>query len=143
MLKTLLLTTEVPIAVSSHNLAQLQHAGEVLSHAVTQLQRDAVIIASCDFTHYEPHAVAETHDREAINYILALDSYGLWQVIRRHPSQSDVLVAIPVIEACKGLNAAQGEFLAYSTSGNVTGEFLEVVGYAAAVIKRAPKEQEG
>ncbi len=133
----------VPIAVSSQNFAQLQQAGEVLHDAVVKTQRDAVIIASCDFTHYEPHAIAEVHDRETLNHILALDSYGTWQAIRRYPSQSDVLVAIPVIEACKRLGATEGKLLGYSTSGQVIGDMMEVVGYAAAILVRGNAKQEG
>lgn len=126
----------VPICVSSHNLTELKEAGEILSEAVSRLQWDVVVIASCDFTHYEPHSVAEVHDREALNRIIALDSNGLWQTIKRYPSQSDVLVAIPMIEACKKLGAKKGELIVYSTSGNVTGDLTEVVGYGAASILR-------
>lgn len=126
----------VPICVSSHDFAQLRKGGEIIANLISRLQRDAVIIASCDFTHYEPHAVAEVHDREALNQIIALDSDGLWQTIRRYPSQSDVLVAIPMIEASKQLGATKGELLGYSTSGSVTGDMAQVVGYGAAAILR-------
>lgn len=126
----------VPICVSSHDFAQLRKGGEIIANLISRLQRDAVIIASCDFTHYEPHAVAEVHDREALNRIIALDSDGLWQTIRRYPSQSDVLVAIPMIEASKQLGATKGELLGYSTSGSVTGDMAQVVGYGAAAILR-------
>jgi len=126
----------VPIAVSSSHLGQLRQAGELMGEVVKRLGRDAVIIASCDFTHYEPQTLAEVHDREAIRCILDLDSELLWRTIQRYPTQSDVLVAIPMIEACKRMGATKGEFLGYSTSGSVTGDLLEVVGYAAAAILR-------
>lgn len=126
----------VPICVSSHNLEQLREGGEILANTISRLQRDAVIIASCDFTHYEPHSLAEVHDREAMNKIVDLDSEGLWQTIRRYPSQSDVLVAIPMIDACKRLGATKGEILGYSTSGSVTGDLAQVVGYGAIAILR-------
>lgn len=126
----------VPICVSSHDFAQLRKGGEIIANLISRLQRDAIIIASCDFTHYEPHAVAEVHDREALNRIIALDSDGLWQTIRRYLSQSDVLVAIPMIEASKQLGATKGELLGYSTSGSVTGDMAQVVGYGAAAILR-------
>lgn len=126
----------VPICVSSHDFAQLCKGGEIIANLISRLQRDAVIIASCDFTHYEPHTVAEVHDREALNRIVALDSEGLWQTIRRYPTQSDVLVAIPMLEACKRLGATKGEILGYSTSGSVTGDMAQVVGYGAAAILR-------
>lgn len=126
----------VPICVSSHNLERLRKGGEILANTISRLQRDAVIIASCDFTHYEPHSLAEVHDREAMNKIVDLDSEGLWQTIKRYPSQSDVLVAIPMIDACKRLGATRGEILGYSTSGSVTGDLAQVVGYGAIAILR-------
>lgn len=126
----------VPICVSSHDFAQLRKAGEIIANLISRFQRDAVIIASCDFTHYEPHKVAEVHDREALNRITALDSNGLWQTIRRYPTQSDVLVAIPMIEASKQLGATKGQILGYSTSGSITGDMAQVVGYGAAAILR-------
>ncbi|MCS7191930.1 MAG: AmmeMemoRadiSam system protein B [Armatimonadetes bacterium] len=124
----------VPICVSCHNLEELKLAGKILGEKILELQKDAVIIASCDFTHYEPHSVAEIHDREALDKIVALDSNGLWQTIRRYPSQSDVLVAIPMIEACRKLGSKKGKLLGYSTSGSVTGDLSEVVGYGASAI---------
>lgn len=126
----------VPICVSSHNLEQLRKGGKILANTISRLQRDAVIIASCDFTHYEPHSLAEVQDREAMNKIVDLDSEGLWQTIKRYPSQSDVLVAIPMIDACKRLGATRGEILGYSTSGSVTGNLAQVVGYGAIAILR-------
>lgn len=126
----------VPICVSSQSLDQLKEAGRILAETISQLKRDAVIIASCDFTHYEPHVVAEVHDREALNKIIDLDSEGLWQTIEKYSSQSDALVAIPMIEACKRFGATKGELLGYSTSGSVTGDLAEVVGYGAAAILR-------
>jgi AmmeMemoRadiSam system protein B len=126
----------VPIAVSCHELDELKRAGQVLAEVVRQQNGDVVLIASCDFTHYEPHVVAERHDRETLERLTALDADGVWDCVRRYPSQSDVLVAIPVVEAAKGLGATEGIILGYSTSGQVTGDLSEVVGYGAAALLR-------
>ncbi|MEZ8221660.1 AmmeMemoRadiSam system protein B, partial [Candidatus Fervidibacteria bacterium JGI MDM2 JNZ-1-D12] len=42
----------------------------------------------------------------------------------------------PMIEASKQLGATKGELLGYSTSGSVTGDMAQVVGYGAAAILR-------
>ncbi len=126
----------VPVAVSSHDLTTLLQGGKVLGETLTDLGSDAVIIASCDLTHYEPHAVAQRHDLEALGRLAALDSEGLWQTVLQHPSQSDALVAIPMIEACRLLGATKGEIIGYSTSGDVTGDLAQVVGYGAVKVSR-------
>ncbi|MFA0757754.1 MAG: hypothetical protein KEFWMYNX_000132 [Candidatus Fervidibacter sp.] len=126
----------VPIAVSCHELDELKRAGQVLAEVVQRQNGDVVLIASCDLTHYEPHVVAERHDRETLERLIALDADGVWDCVRRYPSQSDVLVAIPVVEAAKGLGATEGVILGYSTSGQVTGDLSEVVGYGAAALLR-------
>lgn len=127
----------VPITVSAHNLDILQQAGEVLGKVLDEQNRDAVIIASCDFTHYEPHSVAQRHDREALERLIALDAEGLFATIHRYPSQSDVLASIPMLKACQRLKATSGEIIGYTTSGDITGDITAVVGYGAAVLKRA------
>ena len=124
----------VPIAVSSHDLVTLQRAGTVLGEVITNLGVDAVLIASCDFSHYEPHTIAEQRDGETLKRLIALDTDGVWEEVKRYPSQSDVLVAIPVVEAAKVLGATEGVILGYSTSGQITGDLGQVVGYGAAAL---------
>jgi AmmeMemoRadiSam system protein B len=41
-----------------------------------------------------------------------------------------------MIEACKQLGAKEGKLLGYSTSGSITGDLAQVVGYGAAAILR-------
>jgi hypothetical protein len=41
-----------------------------------------------------------------------------------------------MIHACKELGAKKAELVMYQTSGDVTGDFHRVVGYASVIIKK-------
>jgi AmmeMemoRadiSam system protein B len=39
-----------------------------------------------------------------------------------------------MVEACRMMGATNGQLLRYTTSGEITGDHLEVVGYAAIAV---------
>jgi len=99
--------------------------------------RDAAIIASTDFTHYESSAAAQEKDSKAIAAILDLDERALLETVAAmNISMCGVLPTAIAIAACKKCGAASASELAYRTSGEVTGDHMEVVGYAALEIDR-------
>ena len=105
--------------------------------AETLKGKDAVIIASTDFTHYESSAAAQAKDSKAIATILALDEEALLgTVAAMNISMCGVLPTAITIAACKECGASSAVELAYRTSGDVTGDHSEVVGYAALEIDR-------
>jgi hypothetical protein len=110
-----------------------------LGRAIAGALRDrrAVLIASTDFTHYESSDVALRKDSQAISRILALDPQGLLDTVHAlNISMCGVLPTAIVIAACKHLGAGSARRLAYRNSGDVTGDYSEVVGYAALDIRR-------
>ncbi len=122
----------VPIVMWDQSLRAARDLGEAVRKAVEELGRDIVYIASSDFTHYEPHEVAVEKDRAAIERILALDPEGLEKVVR----ERDITMCGPgpvmsMLFYAKGRGAKRGELLKYATSGDVTGDRSQVVGYAA------------
>lgn len=110
-----------------------------LSSAIAEVVRDrnAIIIASSDFTHYEPASVAHEKDKRALADVERLDGESLLETVERHnismcgpaPVATTLLVA-------KMLHAQSSQILKYSTSGDITGDMQSVVGYAAARISR-------
>jgi hypothetical protein len=86
-------------------------------------------------THYETQDSAEKKDKEAIEAILQLDEDKLWERIHKlNISMCGYAPVIAVISASKLLGAKKGELLAYQTSGDVTGDYTSVVGYAGVII---------
>ena len=97
---------------------------------------DVVIIASGDMTHYEPQESAERKDNLAIEAILELDEDELL----RRAQELDISMcagapAATLISAAKELGATRAELVKYQTSGDTTGDYSSVVGYAGIIIK--------
>ena len=98
--------------------------------------RNAVVIASTDLTHYESKASAQAKDESALEQILKLDGRGLIDVVyEQEITMCGVMGTAVMIEACKKMGADTARQLAYYTSGDVTGDISQVVGYAALSIQ--------
>jgi MEMO1 family protein len=129
----------VPIALSIFPSEGGQMFAESIGSAIAKSVegRNAVIIASTDFTHEQPKSVAEKQDREAISAIEKLDYVGLLDVVeRKRITMCGVVPTATVIAACKELGANSAELLTYYTSGDIIGDESRVVGYAAMKIVR-------
>jgi MEMO1 family protein len=99
---------------------------------------DAVIIASTDMTHYESKSSAASKDALAINALESLDSGRLLEVVvGAGITMCGAVPAAIAVEACRRMGAGKAELLTYYTSGDVTGDTSQVVGYAAMKITRA------
>ncbi len=102
--------------------------------AVQSHKRDVVILASSDFTHYEPHDVAMKKDMEAIEAIKTLDTRRFYETIMRLNvtccGPGGIMTLMEYTRSKAG-DKAGVELLKYATSGDVTGDKRSVVGYAA------------
>ncbi len=125
----------VPICFLMQDLETSREVGQALAEALRD--KNAVIIASTDMTHYEPHKRASEKDREAINAILQLDEKLFYSILEsRNVTACGYGPVAALITASKRLGAEKAELLSYKTSGDITGDKSAVVGYAAiALIK--------
>jgi hypothetical protein len=74
-------------------------------------------------------------DRKALDRILALDSRGLYDTVRNEQiSMCGYGAAVAMLTAVRQLGAMHAELVRYATSGEINGDFQEVVGYAGIVI---------
>ena len=90
-----------------------------------------LLVASSDMSHYVPDAVARKKDRMAIERMLALDPEGLHATVRAERiSMCGVLPATVVLFAARRLGATSARLVRYATSGDVSRDFDQVVGYA-------------
>lgn len=123
----------VPITM----LAQDIETARAVGKAISQVSNNIIIIASSDFTHYEPHSLAVDKDRSMIEAIVNLDEEQLYK--QREILNSTMCGYGPVasvIVAAKEMNAKRAILLKYATSGDTSGDFSRVVGYGSIVIKR-------
>lgn len=99
-------------------------------------KKDLLILASSDFTHYEPHKVAERKDRELINAIEDLDLSEFYNILERLNISACGYGAIATLMfTAKELGSKQVNLLKYATSGDITGDKSAVVGYASIIFK--------
>ncbi|MBI0584463.1 MAG: MEMO1 family protein [Methanomassiliicoccus sp.] len=123
--------TFVPIAMAAQDFETAGEVAEEIRNACRG--RDVVVVASTDFSHYVPAAVAKKEDSAVIERILALDAEGVYDtVVRRNISMCGYGPVMAMLLACGGKRA---ELLKYGTSGDVA-PMDEVVGYAAIKVTR-------
>jgi len=127
----------VPIVIAYADGAIYKEIGKEIARAVKELNREVVIIASSDMTHYEPVESARRKDNEAIDAMLDLNEDELL----RRVSELDISMCgyaptVSLIAAARELGATRAELVKYQTSGDVTGDYSSVVGYAGIIIKK-------
>ena len=128
----------VPIILAHTAGGVYREIGNAISTAIKDLKRDAIIIASGDMTHYESQESAQRKDRQGIEAILDLDGDELVRrVDELRISMCALAPAATLISAAKELGATGAELVQYRTSGDTTGDYSSVVGYAGIIIKKA------
>ncbi|HAM32013.1 MAG: AmmeMemoRadiSam system protein B [Deltaproteobacteria bacterium RBG_16_66_15] len=121
----------VPVALGRLSLEECRELGESVADAVSGDAERPLLVASSDMSHYVPDAVARKKDRMAIDRMLALDPEGLYRTVRTERiSMCGVLPATVVLYAALRLGATSARLIRYATSGDVSREFDQVVGYA-------------
>jgi len=98
-------------------------------------QRDILVIASSDFTHFESADMARKKDNQAMEYLEFLDPGGFLEFVRKH--RISICGAGPITTAmlfAKERGATRFNLLKYTSSGDVTGDNSSVVAYVAAEI---------
>jgi AmmeMemoRadiSam system protein B len=125
----------VPISFLLQDLESSREVGQAIAKALDG--KNAVIIASTDMTHYEPHKIAEKKDKKALNAIEKLDEKTFYSIIESyHMTACGYGPVMALITAAKFLGAEKGNLLCYKTSGDITGDYSAVVGYASVVFTR-------
>jgi len=128
----------VPIVVMEDEISVYKEVGRSIATAIKDLkqEKNTLIIASSDMTHYEPQPSAEKKDNEAIQAILELDEDKLVEKVRElNISMCGYVPATIMLTAAKLLGAKSAELVSYQTSGDVTGDYAAVVGYAGIIVR--------
>jgi len=126
----------VPIALGTVQLSELEHLGRAMAEVLKAQAEPVLIVASSDMNHYESDAVTRVKDRKALDKLLALDARGLYNTVRRESiTMCGFGPAVAMLAAARELAATRAELVRYATSGDITGERDEVVGYAGVVVQ--------
>ncbi len=108
--------------------------------AMTLRGRNALLVASTDLSHFYPQEIANQLDAEMLKAIESFDPDLVIQTEeegRGFACGRGALAA--VLWAARNLGADHITILHHATSGDVTGDTGQVVGYGAAVILRQSK----
>jgi MEMO1 family protein len=125
----------VPIALGQLSLKECRELGEGAAEAIGKDPERPLLVASSDMSHYVPEEVARKKDRLAIDRVLALDPEGLYKTVRSERiSMCGVIPAVVVLFAALRLGATHAHLIKYATSGDVSRDFDQVVGYAGLAV---------
>jgi AmmeMemoRadiSam system protein B len=125
----------VPVCFQMQDLGSAVEVGKALVEVLAD--KNAVVIASSDMTHYEPQGNASAKDLAALKAVEALDEKRFYSIIEAQNVTACGYGPISaVIASAKGLGAKEAKLLCYKSSGDVTGDYSSVVGYAAVSFKK-------
>jgi AmmeMemoRadiSam system protein B len=126
----------VPITMRADSIDVCRSVGETIANAIKDTEYPVTIVASSDMSHYEADSVARAKDKKAIDRILSLDPEGLYKTVMKEGiSMCGFVPATSMLFAAKKLGAKDAILVKYMTSGDVSGDYGYVVGYAGLIIK--------
>jgi AmmeMemoRadiSam system protein B len=125
----------VPILMGTMNLDYSELLGGALADAIGE--EGSLILASTDLSHYHNQRAANALDKLAVDAMLSLSWRDLAQAVEEHRCEMCGASAVATaMIAAEQLGGTRAELLKYATSGDVTGDMFEVVGYTSIAFSR-------
>ncbi len=126
----------VPVVLATDRYPAMEELGRAVAQVVAAHAARVLVIASSDMNHYESDAITRAKDGRAIERILALDPRGLYDTVRNEEiSMCGYAATVAMLVAMRELGTKQAQLVRYATSGDITGERDQVVGYAGIIIQ--------
>lgn len=112
---------------------------EALGHAIAKTvgDKNVLLVASTDLSHFYPQSVANALDAVLLHEVETFNPKGVLladEEGRGFACGKGALAAM--LWAARDLGANHVQMLHHATSGDVTGDFEQVVGYGSAVVTR-------
>jgi AmmeMemoRadiSam system protein B len=125
----------LPVMVRDTSARVTHELGRALAKIIRE--RKAILVASTDLSHFYSQEVAQALDREILRRVEAFDPESVLKAEEEGQGFACGRGALTaVLWAAKYLGADRAQVLWHATSGDVTGDYSQVVGYGAAVITR-------
>ncbi|MGZ9225280.1 MAG: AmmeMemoRadiSam system protein B [Anaerolineales bacterium] len=123
----------LPVMVRVREPRVSKALGKALAHVLRD--KNSVMVASTDLSHFYNQQTALSYDRAMLNAIESFDPEATFDLERAGKGFACGLGAFTaVMWAARELGADTVKVLRHATSANVTGDYSSVVGYGAAVI---------
>ncbi len=120
----------VPIVMMAQDYEFASELSDIIHDAIKD--RDAVVIASSDFSHYVPKKSAYERDLRAINFLISGDIKGFYKALGEY---NVTACGYGPIATAMLSTRGRARLLKYATSGDIF-PMEEVVGYASIAIER-------
>lgn len=125
----------VAIALSNLSYQECTAIAGALSAVVEQADKEVLLLASTDMSHYESRSSASAKDQRALDHVLKLDPEGLYRTVRQERISMCGFIPVTIaLQAAINLGAKEAELIGYTDSGAVSGDTEQVVGYAGVII---------
>lgn len=123
----------VPIAMMNQSYDSSMMLGETIAKIIAN--KNVVVIASSDLTHFESHESAKNKDSQVLEAIERMDAKSMYDVkYKLRVSMCGYGPIAATLEAAKETDRNQSKILNYATSGDTPrGDRMQVVGYGSAM----------
>ncbi len=122
----------VALQVRFASFDELLEVAKVVRSAIRD--RDVLLLASTDFSHYVPARTAERLDRLAIDAILARDARRLYETVAQNDISMCGIAPTTVLLAALADESLSAHLLRWGHSGEAQ-PMRDVVGYAALTLE--------
>lgn len=120
----------VPVCFLMQDLSSAREVGNAVGKVLAD--RNAIIIASSDMSHYQPQKIVSTQDGLALKAVESMDEAEFHSTVENQGISACGYGPIAaLITATKVLGGKKANLLCYKTSGDIVGDYSSVVGYAA------------
>ena len=106
--------------------------GKTIAEILKKEDQKWIVLASSDFTHYEPYEYTMATDKYLIDSIIKLKEKEFFNRLQeKHASVCGYGAISVAMVIAKELGSKKGKLLKYANSGDITGDKSSVVGYAS------------
>lgn len=124
----------VPVCLGTLTYEECERIGTGLAK-VMGARPDLLVVVSTDMSHYVSAEEASRLDKMALDRVVAIEPRELFETVRRNDiSMCGVIPATVALVAARELGLSKGELVRYGNSGDTSGDYHRVVGYAAATL---------
>jgi AmmeMemoRadiSam system protein B len=126
----------LPIMIHAQELNVARKLG--LALAAVLKERNALLVASTDLSHFYDQLTAERFDREMLRRFELFDPESIFEAEQTGKGFACGHAAVAaVLWAARELGANKVKVLQHATSGDIMGDYSSVVGYGAAAVLKA------
>jgi AmmeMemoRadiSam system protein B len=125
----------VPVLMGEYDYGTCTFLAESLANIIQKTGDKTLIVSSTDLSHFHTGEKARVLDKEFMEHVRAFDPKGLYRSMGA--GECEACGGGPTVAAMlcsRELGANQAVILHYANSGDVSGNFRQVVGYVSAAL---------